>query len=135
MIDMVNKEALRHGDDFAVHRYGQPLPQDRRPLAPYGIACTAPLAGVPFVSDEPFVIVGVHNGVSSLREGDSAERVAVTQFPVPEHRQHGRPFQPGRNSDSDGKLGDFAPTPRCAECRILNYEFRIMTFVDSPVRV
>ena len=87
------------------------------------------------MSAQSIVIVRVHDGVSSLREGDPAERIAVTQPSVPEHRQHGRPFQPSRNPDSDGKLGDFVPTPRCAECRISNYEFRIVAFVDGPVRV
>ena len=108
MINVIDEEALRHIYDFAVHRYCQPLFQGWRPLAPDGVACTVPLAGVPFVPAEPIVVVGVHDGVFSLRKGDPAERVAVPQPSVPEHRQHGRPFQPGRNSDSDDELDDFS---------------------------
>ncbi len=109
MIDMVHVEVLRHVDDLAVHRYGQPLLQYRRPLAPYGVVCTLPFAGVPFVLAEPVVVFGIHDGVFSLREGDSSESVAVPQLSVPEHRQHGRPFQPARYYDSDNELDDFPP--------------------------
>jgi hypothetical protein len=56
------------------------------------------------------VVVGVHDGVPALREGDSAESVAVTQPSVPEQRKHGRLFQPARYSDSDNELDDFPPS-------------------------
>jgi hypothetical protein len=135
MIDVVHIKVVRHINDFAVHRYCQPLFQYRRPLAPYGVVRTVSLAGVPFVSAQPVVVVGVHDGVFALREGDSAERIAVPQLSVPEQRQHGRPFQPARYSDFDNELDDFPRPPRCAECRILNYELRIVAFVDGPVRI
>ena len=109
MIDVVGDEAVRHVDDFAVHRYCQPFLQYRRPLAPYGVICTVPFADVPFVPAYAFVIVGVHDGVLALREGDPAEGVAVVQLSVPEHRQYGRPFQPARYSDFDNELGDRCP--------------------------
>ena len=83
MIDVVDEEVVRHVDDFAVHRYCQPLALARRPLAPYGVVRTALVAGVPFVPVDSFVIVGVHDGELALREGDSAEGVAVTQLSVP----------------------------------------------------
>ena len=60
---------------------------------------------------EPFVVVGVHDGVFALGEADSAESIAVPQLSVPEHRQHGQIFQPARYSDSDNVLGDFSPPP------------------------
>ena len=50
MIDVVYEIALRNIDDFTVHRYGQPLLQGRRPLAPDGVVCMTLLADVPFVS-------------------------------------------------------------------------------------
>ena len=83
MINMIHEEAFRHIYDFAVHRYCQPLFQDWRPLASVGIVCTAPFAGIPFVSAQPIMVVGVHDGVLALRKGDPAERVAVTQPSVP----------------------------------------------------
>ena len=111
MINMVDEEVVRHVDDFAVHRYGQPLSLARRPLAPYGVVRTAPLGDVPFVPVDSFVIVGIHDGVLALREGDSAEGVAVTQPSVQEQSQYGQPFQPGRNSDFDNELDDRCPPP------------------------
>jgi hypothetical protein len=119
MIDVVNVEIARHVDDFAVHRYRQPLSQYRRPLAPYGVICVAPFGYVPFLFDDALVVVRVHDGVFALREWYPAESVAVTQLSVQEQRQHGRPFQPARYPDSDNVLDDF-PIPRFAECRILN---------------
>ena len=99
VVDVVDEEPFRDVEHFAVHRYCQPLFQFRRPLAPDGVICIAPHADVPFVFAEAVVIVGVHDGVFSLREGDAAERVAVTELSVPEQRQYGRLFQPGRYSD------------------------------------
>jgi len=109
MIDMVDEEALRHIYDFAVHRYCQPLSLARRPLAPYGVVRTASLGDVPFVPVDSFEIIGIHDGVLALREGDSAEGVAVTQPSVQEQSQYGQPFQQGRNSDSDNELDDCPP--------------------------
>ena len=72
----------------------------------------APFGDVPFAFVKSLVIVRINDGVFSLREPDPAERVAVTQLSVPEHRQRGRNFQPVRNPDFDDELGDlFNPTP------------------------
>jgi len=87
----------------------------------------APHADVPFVSAQAVVVFGVHDGVFALRQGDSAERVAVAKPSVPEHRQHGQPFQPARYSDSDDELDDF-PLPRLPSRGMSNFvsclEFR-----------
>jgi hypothetical protein len=110
MVDVVHVEVVRHVDDLAVHRYGQPLSELRRPLAPDGVVGAVAIAGVPFVPAEAVVVFGVHDGEFALREGDPAESVAVTQLSVPEHGQHGRPFQPARYPDFDDELDDF-PRP------------------------
>jgi len=109
MINVVDEKVVWHVDDFAVHRYGQPLALARRPLAPYGVVRTAPTGDVPFVPVDSFVIVGIHDGVLALCEGDSAEGVAVTQPSVQEQSQHGQPFQQGWYSDSDDELDDRGP--------------------------
>ena len=113
MIDVVDEKVVRHVDDFAVHRYGQPLTLTRRPLAPYGVVRTAPTGDVPFVPVDSFVIIGIHDGVLALREGDPAESVAVTQLSVQEQSQHGQPFQQGGYSYSDDELDDFPHPPLC----------------------
>ena len=111
MVDVVGEEAFRDVEHFAVHGDCEAPFQGRRPLAPDGVVRIAPLADVPFVPAEAVVIVGVHDGVFSLREWYAAESVAVTELSVPEYRQYGRHFQPGRDSDFDGELDDFRPRP------------------------
>jgi hypothetical protein len=125
MVDVVDVEAVRHVDDLAVHRYGQPLFELRRPLAPYGVVGAVAIADVPFVLAEAVVVFGVHDGVFALREGDSAESVAVTQLPVPEYGQHGQLFQRRRYPDFDDELDDF-PLPRGAW---RNAEFRVENLI------
>ena len=111
MVDVVHEEPFRDVEHFAVHHNCEALFQFGRPLAPHGVVRIAPFADVPFVAVEAVEIVGVHDGVFSLREADASESVAVTQLSVQEHRQHGRHFQPGRDSDFDGELDDFRTHP------------------------
>jgi len=82
MIDVVDKQVVRHVDYFAVHRYVQPLFQFRRPLTSYGVIRTLPWGGVPFVFADAFVVVRVNDGVFALREWYPAESVAVAQLSV-----------------------------------------------------
>jgi hypothetical protein len=130
MVDVVGVEAVRHVDDLAVHRYGQPLFERRRPLAPDGVVCAVAIADVPFVPAEAVVVFGVHDGVLALREGDPAECVAVTQLSVEEQGQHGQLFQRRRYPDFDNELDDF-PLPRGTS---RSAEFRVGAVRGPPLQ-
>jgi len=56
----------------------------------------------PFVFAESVVIGGVHDGAGWLREGDSAEGVAVARPAVEEQGGYGEVFQPRQDF-----LGDY----------------------------
>ena len=120
MVDVVHVEVVRHVDDLAVHRYGQPFSELRRPLAPDGVVGAVAGAGVPFVFADSLVVVGVDDGVFASGEGDSAENVAVAELSVQEYGQHGQIIQPGRYPDFDDVFGDFSH-PRL---RVLGGKFK-----------
>ena len=71
-----------------------------------GVVGVSALGGVPFIFGQAWVLIGVHDSVSALREGDSPEGVAESQAPVAQSEPDGNACQPGWDSDSDQQSQD-----------------------------
>lgn len=118
MIDMVNDQtipstALGPGRDihnFSVHHYCQGSSQFAGPLCSHGIEGTDVLGGVPFVSTQAGIVIGIDNGVFALRQANASEWITIAQPAIPEQGYDDRLFQPGRYFDD--QLDDFRPQSR-----------------------
>lgn len=77
-IDVVNQKGLRHIEDLAVQPDGELF--FAVPDLALRVVGVSSLGGVPFVFGQAWIIVGVHDCVLVLREGDSSKGVAEAEL-------------------------------------------------------
>jgi len=101
MVDMVNKHTIRHFENLAVHFDDDSL--FAYPLAgiPRGVVRGRAADDVPFVLAEPVVVLRIDDGVLAPRQRNPAEGVAVAQPAIQKHGLYDRPFQPGRDFNTE----------------------------------
>jgi len=79
-IDMVNQKALGHIQDLAVQPDGELF--FAVPDLALRVVSVPALGGVPFIFGQAWIVVGVHDSVLVLREGDSSKGVAEAETPI-----------------------------------------------------
>lgn len=103
-IDVVNQKGLRHIQDLAVQPDGELF--FAVPDLALGVVGASALGGVPFIFGQAWIVVGVHDSVLVLREGDPSEGVAEAQAPVAQSEPDGNACQPSWDFDSDDQSQD-----------------------------
>ena len=109
VIDMIDERIIGDLAYFAVHIEAAflALCGDNRANRVAGQAASG---GKPFVFGKPKEVVRIDEGVFALGQQYPAERIAVPEPPIQEHRLDNDPDKPER--DGDGELNLAAP-PQC----------------------
>jgi len=83
----------------AMHHYTAPATRLHAPPRAFGIPCAPTFLSLPFVSHQPVVILGIHDGEFSLCQGYSSKWVAEAEAAVEERQEHDDALEPVRDFD------------------------------------
>ena len=71
-----------------------------------GVVGASSSGGVPFIFGQAWIVIGVHDSVSALRERDAPEGIAESQSPIAQSEPDSEACQQSWDSDSEHQSQD-----------------------------